>query len=321
MATINENEARRMWREALHQRGWLKRTIAAVMFDWDCSFRKTNYHPAPAWPTIVDSHGQADLDEYRGLQDSILAQGDRYSDAGRRSGRHSSPPVPYSPLPIDESLVLTTMAQVMSTAHPRALRQEQVFRAAFVSRLPSNIAIAIGTMSSTVHPERPTPSNTYSLSGKRQMRARFDIGFGHPDLSDGIRGVIELKVVGSFDSNFDKLSSNDPTVDPVSGKADRDPLFVDFQKLLDPNLPAGSFRISWIAAGRRGHLDPKRIAEKAAGVIERIEAERGISKRKTEVDLQTGWLKWNWSDGVCLKLAWYQPSGGEATRFQPVWAS
>jgi hypothetical protein len=209
----------------------------------------------------------------------------------------------------------------MLTAHPRAVRQEQVLRATFVSHLPSTIAIAIGTMSSTFHPERPTPSNTYTIRGKREMRARFDIGFGHPDLSEGIRGVIELKVVGSFDGNFDKLSSNDPAVHPISGKTERDPLFVDFKKLLDPNLPTGSFRISWVAAGRRGLADPKLIAEKAARVIKQVEAERGISERKTEIDLQTGWLKWSWSNGVCLKLAWYRPSADEDTLFEPVWAS
>src|SRR5688572_16998246 len=135
MARINENEARKLWREAIQKRSWLNRKIASVMFDWDCSSSITKYYPAPGWPTIVDSDGQADLDDYMRLQESILRQGEWYSSAGSRSVRPSSPLAPYSPLPIDESLVVTTITQAMLTAHPRALRQEQVLRATFVSRL------------------------------------------------------------------------------------------------------------------------------------------------------------------------------------------
>jgi hypothetical protein len=83
----------------------------------------------------------------------------------------------------------------MGKVHPLAVTQEQILRAAFFAHLPGEIRAVLGTADAGVHPERPTPSANYVFKGTRGvgMRARYDLGFGHPTDSAGIAGVGELK--------------------------------------------------------------------------------------------------------------------------------
>ena len=82
------------------------------------------------------------------------------------------------------------------------------------------------------------------------MRARYDLGFGHPSESVGITGVAELKGgLGTFDrletlSRWDEESAAD--LETAAGEIDKleKPLLLDLLKLLDPKLPEEAFRIS-----------------------------------------------------------------------------
>jgi hypothetical protein len=88
--------------------------------------------------------------------------------------------------------VFDTISNVMKAVHPCIVTQEQILRSAFIAHLPQNIARQIGTPSSSVHPERPTPG-LYQQTGSRKLRARFDLAFGHVENNDGITGVIEIR--------------------------------------------------------------------------------------------------------------------------------
>jgi hypothetical protein len=228
-------------------------------------------------------------------------------------------------LPITEMQVVSVITRVMSVVQPCAVTQEQILRAAFFAQLPQELAAQIGTVRSGVHPERPTPSSDYRFTGKRKagMRARYDLGFGDPVDSSGITGVGELKAGnGSFDRlrAFGRLvdEHGDSLTMPTDEKKRQEPLMVDFLKLLDPKLPQGSFRISWIALGRRGFATAAEISERAARAITLAARRRNLQPAICVVDAETGWLTCEWAEAqVALRLAWYRPDES-GSRFEPV---
>ena len=81
------------------------------------------------------------------------------------------------------------------------LPKNRYFGSAFIAHLPPDVARQIGTPSSSVHPERATPG-LYQQTGTRQLRARFDLAFGHMEDNAGITGVIEIK---AGNASFDNL--------------------------------------------------------------------------------------------------------------------
>ena len=165
-----------------------------------------------------------------------------------------------------------------------------------------NLAASVGTFRSAVHAEMPTPSGTYQRTGTRPMRARYDVGFGHPEDPAGIIGVMELKAgMSTFDQQLGE------------GFA------ADFEKLLDPLLPPDAFLISWALAMRSGRISSRDLAERAAAVIAPVESKLGLRGRTGSLDAQTGWLTWRWPSGPTLYLAWYRPRAGLPDRFSPAW--
>ena len=306
-------------------RGWHTSTLSRVMFDWTPMDGTTAYHPAPAWPTIANRDNQARLCDYLRLQQSLIEQGYRFSTAGSGQGRTPStgralaPTQPvrqpthhgvrgatrtttHEPLPIRFVTVVGTIERVVGQTHPGAVRQEQILRASFMTRLPPELASTIGTFRAAVHAEMPTPSNTYQRTGTRTMRARYDLGFGHPVDPARIAGVMELKAgIASFDQQFSEG------------------LAADFRKLLDPLLPKTAFRISWMLTQRAARSAPLDIAARAATALAPVTAQLGLDTPVASIDDQTGWLSWRWRSGQTLHLAWYQPREGEPDRFAGVW--
>src|SRR5262249_50291324 len=141
--------------------------------------------------------------DYARIETSLLAQGEPYSRLG--SAAHTVVVgLVASPEPVGRGEVVTTIETVMANVHPLAVTQEQILRAAFFARLPGELGKTIGTARAAVHPELPTPSSNYVITGKREMRARYDLGFGHPREPTGIAGVVELK---AGLSTFDRLES------------------------------------------------------------------------------------------------------------------
>ena len=297
-----------------------------VMFDYRRDRHGlTVYKPAPGWPTIASDDDTAGFEEYLQLEAQLLRQGEPFSQRG--SQRHGPPPpLPsFEPLPVAEEQVVSVIAGVMSVVQPCCVTQEQILRAAFFARLPQDLAEAIGTVHSAVHPERPTPSSDYSLSGKREtgMRGRYDLGFGSLVDSE-ITGVVELKGGnGSFDnlSVCGQLVDEDglsPTVLADEKKKRLEPLIIDLQKLLDPKLPHGSFRISWIALGRRGVTTAAEIRERTARVIDLAARRRNLPPATYSVDADTEWLTCEWAKAqITLRLAWYRPDESGSC-FEPV---
>jgi hypothetical protein len=216
----------------------------------------------------------------------------------------------------------------MGKVHPLAVTQEQILRAAFFA-LPSDIRAALGTADAGVHPERPTPSANYVFKGTRGvgMRARYDLGFGHPTDSAGITGVGELKAgLATFDrlDALSRWSEPKPDVPEVATSEDKleEPLLLDLLKLLDPKLPQGAFRISWIASGKRGQSATSTIRERAVRIVERVAKKRRLSGGEYAADPATGWLVCSWTEAsVRLELAWYRPAVENPAKFEPVFAA
>ncbi|MBI2816312.1 MAG: hypothetical protein HYX72_05200 [Acidobacteria bacterium] len=210
----------------------------------------------------------------------------------------------------------------MEHTHPLVVTQEQILRASFIAHLPSPISRAIGTPDSAVHLERPTPS-LYQHTGEKPSRARFDLGFGEVDATDGITGVIELKAgLASFDNLERKgeLITLDPA-DPVHPRKRKEPISIDILKLLDPKLPFGAFRISWIALGRIGQATPETIRSQGAKIVEYGAVRRGMTAPRIEIERTTGWLQFHWDHtGVVLELAWYRPQHADPSKFEAIWA-
>jgi|GEM_PF-6868849 len=134
------------------------------------------------------------------------------------------------------------------------------------------------------------------------MRARYDLGFGHPVDPAGIAGVAKLKAgAGSLDQQLS------------------DGLAANFQKLLDPLLPLSAFRISWLIVEHRGRADPQDVTRRADLILAPLERQLGLTQRIAERDTATSWFRWRWQGGPTLMLAWYQPKATAPAQFQPVW--
>ena len=335
MARITGVEATQRWDAALRARGWQRSKLALVMFDYCTDVHgPTRYHPAPAWPEIVGVDGTADLDEYERLQDQLLQQGDPHSKRG--AAAHGSSVVHElvaTPLPVTRTEIVSTVQRVMSIVHPLAVTQEQILRAAFIAQLPPELGNSIGTASSAIHPERPTPSDNYQYSGNREsgMRARYDLGFGHPTKSADIVGVCELKAAAATYDRLDALSrlteeqddygdAGESAVKVAQPQKREEPLRIDLFKLLDPKLPEQSFRISWIALGRRGRSTAGEICQCAVRIVEVVARDRGLSRGTYAVDPATGWLVFTWTHArrARLELAWYQPKTDNPSVYEPV---
>jgi hypothetical protein len=325
MGRISLSEAREDWDRELRARRWHKAKLRLAMFDYIAAEHgPISYHPAPAWPTIADAAGFAKTSDFERLKEILFAQGNRYSSLGSASSTHPSAAIKVTrqPLAFSSTAVRKTIEAVMDDIHPLVVTQEQILRAAFIARLPSPISLAIGTPNSPIHLERPTPS-LYQHTGRKPSRARFDIGFGDGEIPDGITGVIELKAgLASFDSLDRKgeLITADPESPAHKGKRG-EPISVDIQKLLDPKLPLGAFRISWITLGRIGRANPEEIKERAQRMVEHGANQRGLTKPSVSIKLPTGWLQFLWkATGVVLELAWYCPCSTNPSKYAVIWA-
>ncbi len=331
MARLTEEDCRQRWDEALRARGWEKSKLRLAMFDYrPAEHGPTLYRPVPAWPTIADHNNTADEAEYARIERSLLAQGEPHSRRGAAAhGGHVVVELVVSPAPVGRAEVVTTIETVMAEVHPLAVTQEQILRAAFFAHLPEELGERIGTARAAVHPERPTPSSDYVFTGTRGMgmRARYDLGFGHPTESAGIAGVAELKAgLSTFDrlesiSRFDEESEAERGAPLPNAQTEKleEPLLLDLLKLLDPQLPEGAFRISWIASGKRGRSTAAEIRDRAVRIVERVARERKLSGMSFHVDAATGWLVCTWPQPrVRLELAWYRPEGSAPEKFEPV---
>ena len=332
MARLTEAECRQRWDEALQARGWQKSKLRLAMFDYRPSEHgRTLYRPVPAWPTIADGTNTADAEDYARVERGLLAQGEPHSRRGaapRTSGVVLE--IIANPLPASRGEAVATIESVMATAHPLSVTQEQILRAAFFAHLPRALAEAIGTTKSAVHPERPTPSSDYIFTGTRGtgMRARYDLGFGHPTESAGIAGVAELKAgLATLDRlealcSFDERPAADAQLAAVQTEKLEEPLLLDLLKLLDPKLPEDAWRISWIASGKRGSSTTAEIRDRAGHIVERVAKERRLSGARFENDPATGWLVCSWAQPkVRLELAWYRPAASDPARYEAVFAA
>jgi hypothetical protein len=211
------------------------------------------------------------------------------------------------------------MKIVMATVHPAVVGQEQILRCAFVAHLPEEIRKAIGTLSANVHPEMPTASNIYQREGKATRRARIDLGVGHPTSCDEIVGAIELKTLTQFGElwfrkQLEKLNST-PKGLMFSGIAG------DFQKLLDPKVPKDAFRYSWVVTKKCGLARPEQIARWAKSLLGPVEQRLTLEGFEQSFDTTMDSLRWRWSNGSALNLAWYWPKERSPEQFEPVWAT
>jgi hypothetical protein len=259
------------------------------------------------------------------VQLDLLRQGQSYSDRGA-SPRDGSGPIRLvvNPLPITREEIGSTIQKVMSLTIPAAITQEQILRGAFFAHLPAALGLSIGTAESAVHPERPTPSSDYSFTGKRPMRARYDLGFGHPTSSPEIAGVMELKAgFGTFDRlralSRVVVDADAVTSEAVKPKPKEEPLFLDILKLLDPLAPESSFRISWIALAKRGRAERSEVYDRAAHIVGLVAQRRKMNRAEYGIDPGTGWMTFTWTQpAMRLDLAWYQPQIEDSSRFEVV---
>jgi hypothetical protein len=311
--------AREMWGKVIGQKKWQGSVLEKVMFDWPKG-EPTRYHDAaPAFYSIADESDTVDEQEYLKLQAELIRRGEYRSNLGRK--RHSANPTPtadFKPSAIAIADIVRTMETVMRTVHPVVVRQEQILRCALIAHLPESIRQAIGTNRANVHPEMPTPSKEYQRKGSRKLRARIDVGFGHPTACDAVVAVLELKALTSFNdawfkSQADKLNSTPPGL-MFSGLAG------DFEKLLDPKLPTNVFRCSWAVTKRRASANTEHIASWAQLLLKPVEQRLALTGFKQDYDPSTQWLRWRWAEGPTLLLAWYWPKE-DAQEFESVWSN
>jgi hypothetical protein len=317
---LHRSEAQRLWDDAIRERGWEARLIVSVMFDWPIG-HKTKYHcNPPAFNSIADKNDTVDEQEYLRVQNEILTVGQRHSERGRARRYDSTTGnnrIDCEPAPISKSDIEQTIWAASNRLDPRIATQEQILRCAFVAALPDTLQRCIGTLSAAVHPELPTASNIYQRKGKTTRRARIDLGFGHPTAAEGIIGAVELKALHSFNKNwFDsqiaKVISTPPGL-MFSGMAG------DFQKVLDPKIPNEAFRCSWAVTKQRGRENRDDIANLAAALLLPVEQRLSLEHIGRTVDLDTGWLRFEWERGISLHLAWYRPMDEQPDHFEPVW--
>lgn len=322
MDKITEAEARNDWSAELQRRGWESSKLARIMFLYDPDVDgRTRYAPAPAWRTVAATDGTADRNAYETLKRRLLAQGEPFSARGSRSGASLNRPLNlFEPIPIDREVVVLTIAKVMSEVCPAAVTQEQILRAAFVTRLPSEYAQSIGTSRSAVHLERATPS-LYRHTGMTDSRARFDLGFGSVQDDSHIAGVVELK---ASSASYDRVRRpadicRTDTFENGTTRRRGEPLSVDFLKLLDPKLPTEAFRISWIALTGLGSMNPSSTLADAEAILCHAAARRGLSEPEWRCD-SNGWMAAYWPlPGITLELAWYKCEAS-GCRFTALWS-
>jgi hypothetical protein len=158
----------------------------------------------------------------------------------------------------------------------------------------------IGTSSAAVHPERPTASDIYQRKGKTTMRARIDLGFGHRTDNHGIVGAVELKALRSFDVSWFRNETLKVATTPrnvmFSGLAG------DFQKVLDPQIPDEAFRCSWAVTRQRAGESSDEISNLAAALLLPVEQRLSLEHTARTVDVNTGWLRFEWEKGMSLHL-------------------
>jgi hypothetical protein len=331
MTRLTEAEGRQRWNEAIRARGWQKSKLRLAMFDYrTAEHGPTLYRPAPAWATIAADDGTALIEDYVRIEESLLAQGEPYSR--RAAAAHGGTPyvqLVAKPISVSKDEIVATIARVMEKVHPLAITQEQILRAAFFAHLPPELGQTIGTVEAAIYPERPTPSCDYIFTGTRGigMRARYDLGFGHPSESDGISGVTELKGgLGTFDrlETLSQWEENPVGLETADGETDKleEPLLLDLLKLLDPNLPESAFRISWIASGKRGRSTGAEIYDRTIKIVERVAKQRNQSGTIFRIDPATGWLVCTWPLlKLQLDLTWYRPEANNPEKFEPVFAA
>ncbi len=318
MSRRDQAWARTLWAAMIAEHRWSGRTFERVMFDWPDG-KKTRYHQSPpAFFAIADEQGTVDEREYLDLQSALVRLAEEQSRRGRtRHGKVRCAEPRFAPGPLAREDVETAIQSVMATVHPAVVRQEQIMRCAFVARLPQQVRMQIGTLSANLHPELPTPSSEYQRKGNRTMRARMDLGFGHPTVREQIAGVLELKRLTAFSEiwfrkQVDKLTSTHAGL-MFSGLAG------DFQKLLDPKLPTEAFRLSWAVTKTRGVMTPKDVAASARRLLEPVERRLSRAGCQETYEESTQSLRWEWRDGVVLNLAWYWPKSNAPDEFEPVW--
>ncbi len=116
MARLKETDCRQRWDNAIRARGWHKRKLRLVMFDYlpDRDGR-TLYDPAPAWPTIADENNTADEADYTRMERTLIAQGEPYSKRGAvaHSGQDSSELI-VGPVPVSRRDAVSTIDAVMT---------------------------------------------------------------------------------------------------------------------------------------------------------------------------------------------------------------
>jgi hypothetical protein len=321
MVLLDEAEARLLWCEALQNEGWQDRKIRLVMFDWRPEMGKISYHPAPAWPTVANSENRADRARFLELVERILNQGKRYSSLGSAPRLSTRPEIEFAPRHVDQIAIRNTILKTLETIQPGAVNQQQILRCAMMAHLPPELLESLGTRFAAVHPELPTPSNNYKRTGNHGMCGRYDLGFGHPTQIEDIVGVIELETVkGSVTALLpDKADeeSDEKDVETIELHA----LQGDFEKLLDPKLPASALRVSVLVAGARSRLSTDEIIAS----VRRIRSVNGtafLTSATVQFDPETQWLRWSWTDSAAsLHLAWYHPSLLECNRFESMWSA
>jgi hypothetical protein len=121
------------------------------------------------------------------------------------------------------------------------------------------------------------------------MRARHDLGFGHPTGSAGITGVAELKAGPGTLDRLDAISRRDEEsteLQAVTQETRRldEPLLLDFRKMLDPQLPEDACRISRIVSVRRGRSTAEEIRVRAASIVERVAGLRKLTGTTFRID-------------------------------------
>src|SRR6266852_4876046 len=118
MNRLSISKARRLWSNAIAEKGWQTSTLEKVMFDWP-SGKPTRYFPnPPAFYSLSDELDTVDEEQYLKLQAELIRRGEQRSDLGRRKSDRQTPvaqPLAFHPSAVTQDDILGAMKSVMGT--------------------------------------------------------------------------------------------------------------------------------------------------------------------------------------------------------------
>ncbi|MBL4850055.1 MAG: hypothetical protein JKY65_31385 [Planctomycetes bacterium] len=291
---ISKDQARVLWEQAVAHRSWQDKVIQKVMFDM-LDLKGSSY--TVSWRSVDPNDTEKAIRrDFEEVLRKLIEEGEQRSSLWRGKGKGKGK-VSFVPMPVSELEVAQAIVDASEGLHPECVHNEQVLTCALLGKLPARLTAAFGTPACAVHPERNTakPKDGQPKKyGTGRNSARYDLGFGHPTVDEGIEGLVEIKEGATIEGLRAGLSN-------------------DLLKLTDDGVPPDAFRISWLVLSNRANPDEALVT--IHDILRHVSA---TSWEDKQTEPGTKWRLYQFPNGSKLRLAWYHavPKG----KLTPLWA-